>query len=125
MNSFNDNNFKLRFDGEQHQLDANVLISSLIHTTAIIQETNTFLDSGKKIEIKVKALEKGSFLIHIELIETTFDSLKTIFTRENIETGGIIISAFVGFIEIKKHPNKIGCFFDYFLGIVICCSPST
>lgn len=112
MNSFNDNNFKLRFDGEQHQLDANVLISSLIHTTAIIQETNKFLDSGKKIEIKVKALEKGSFLIHIELIETTFDSLKIIFTRENIETGGIIISAFVGFIEIKKFlkgksPKKI------------------
>jgi len=107
MNSFNDNNFKLRFDGEQHQLDANVLISSLIHTTAIIQETNKFLDSGKKIEIKVKALEKGSFLIHIELIETTFDSLKTIFTRENIETGGIIISAFVGFIEIKKFLKGI------------------
>ncbi|MCE5330678.1 MAG: hypothetical protein LLF95_00885 [Bacteroidales bacterium] len=112
MNSFNDNNFKLRFDGEQHQLDANVLISSLIHTTTIIQELNRYFDSGKKIEIKVKALEKGSFQINIELIETVIDSLKTIFTKENIEIGSLLITSFVGLIEIKKFlkgkkPSKI------------------
>lgn len=112
MNSFNDNNFKLRFDGEQHQLDANVLISSLIHTTTIIQEVNRYFDSGKKIEIKVKALEKGSFQINIELIETVIGSIKTIFTKENIEIGSLLITSFVGLIEIKKFlkgkkPTKI------------------
>lgn len=112
MNKFNDNNFKLRFDGEQHQLDVNVLISSLIHTTTIIQELNRYFDSGKKIEIKVKALEKGSFQINIELIETVIDSLKTIFTKENLELGSWLITSFVGLIEIKKflkgkRPRKI------------------
>jgi len=97
------NNFKIKFDGQTHQVDAQVLISSLIHTTTIIQELNKYSDSGKKIEIKVKALEKGSFLIHLELLETTFESLKTIFTKENIIVASSIITGLVGLIQLKKH----------------------
>jgi len=58
-----DNDFKIKFDGQQHQVDANVLISSLIHTTTIVQEVNKYLNSGKKIDINVKSLEKGSFYV--------------------------------------------------------------
>ncbi|MDR0801593.1 hypothetical protein [Fluviicola sp.] len=97
------NNFKIKFDGQAHQVDAQVLISSLIHTTTIIQELNKHLDSGKKIEIKVKALEKGSFLIHLELLETTLESLKNIFTKENIIVASSIITGLVALIELKKH----------------------
>jgi hypothetical protein len=96
------NDFKIKFDGQQHQVDANVLVSSLIHTTTIVQEVNRYLNSGKRIEIKVKALEKGSFLCHIELVETTLDSLKNLLTKENIEVGAAIVGAVVGLIELKK-----------------------
>jgi hypothetical protein len=103
-----DNDFKIKFDGQQHQVDANVLISSLIHTTTIVQEVNKYLNSGKKIDIKVKALEKGSFLCHIELVETTLDTLKNLLTKENIEVGAAIIGSVVGLIELKKflHGKK-------------------
>lgn len=97
-----DTDFKIKFDGEKHQIDANLLVNNLIHTTTIIQELNRNLDSGKRIEIKIKALEKGSFLIHIDLIETVLDGLKNLLTRENAETAGVIIGAFVGLIELKK-----------------------
>lgn len=96
------NDFKIKFDGQQHQVDANVLVSSLIHTTTIVQEVNKYLNSGKKIEIKVKALEKGSFLCHIELVETTLDTLKNLLTKDNIEVGAAIIGTVVGLIELKK-----------------------
>jgi hypothetical protein len=96
------NNFKLKFDGQQHQIDANVLISSLIHTTTIIQEINKCLDAGKKIEVKVKALEKGSFLINIELLESSLEALKNIFTRENVQITASLVTIFVGLITIKK-----------------------
>ncbi|MBK7682987.1 MAG: hypothetical protein KA347_01320 [Bacteroidia bacterium] len=96
------NDFKIKFDGQQHQVDANVLVSSLIHTTTIVQEVNKYLNSGKKIEIKVKALEKGSFLCHIELVETTIDSLKNLLTKDNIEVGAAIVTTVVGIIELKK-----------------------
>ena len=99
----NGNNFKIKFDGQTHQVDAQILISSLIHTTTIIQELNKCLDTGKKISIKVNAPEKGSFLINIELLETTFESIKGIFTKENILFVGGIISGLVALIELKKH----------------------
>ncbi|MBC7439786.1 MAG: hypothetical protein H7250_07370 [Flavobacterium sp.] len=94
--------FKIKFDGEKHQIDANLLVNNLIHTTSIIQEINRNLDSGKKLDIQIKALEKGSFLIHIELIESTFENLKNLLTRENIEIAGSVIGIFVGLIELKK-----------------------
>jgi hypothetical protein len=97
-----DNDFKIKFDGQQPQVDANVLVSSLIHTTTIVQEVNRYLNSGKKIELKVKALEKGSFLCHIELVETTVETLKNLLTEENIEVGSAIVSSVVGLIQLKK-----------------------
>lgn len=97
-----DNNFKIKFDGQQPQVDANVLVSSLIHTTTVVQEVNRYLNSGKKIELKVKALEKGSFLCHIELVETAVETLKNLLTKDNIEYGAAIVASVVGLIEIKK-----------------------
>lgn len=94
--------FKIKFDGEKHQIDANLLVNNLIHTSTIIQELNRNLDSGKKIDIKIKALEKGSFLIHIDLIELSFEVLKNLLTKDNIVVAGSIISSFVGLIELKK-----------------------
>jgi hypothetical protein len=83
--------FKIKFDGEKHQIDVNLLVNNLIHTTSIIQEINRNLDSGKKIDIQIKALEKGSFLIHIDLVESTLSNLKNLLTRENIELAGSVI----------------------------------
>lgn len=97
-----DNNFKIKFDGQEHQLDANTLINSLIHTSSIIQEVNSYYNSGKKIEIKIKALEKGSFLINIELVETILDNLKNLLTKDNVEYAAAIIGSLVGLIELKK-----------------------
>jgi hypothetical protein len=101
-NELKENSFKIKFDGQQHQVDANVLINSLIHTTKIIQETNKYLNSGKQIDIKVKALEKGSFLVNLELVPTIVDSLKNLLTRENLSIAVEIITLFVGFLELKK-----------------------
>ncbi|MBK9247781.1 MAG: hypothetical protein IPM69_06600 [Ignavibacteria bacterium] len=102
MNPIISNDFKIKFDGQPQQIDANVLISSLIHTTDIVQEVNRYLNTGKKIEIKVKALEKGSFLVHIELLETAIDTLKNLFTKENIEVAAGIITIVSGLIGLKK-----------------------
>lgn len=97
-----DTDFKIKFDGEKHQIDANLLINNLIHTTSIIQEINRNLDSGKKLDIQIKALEKGSFLIHIDLIESAYENLKNLLTKENVEIAASVIGTFVGLIELKK-----------------------
>ena len=97
-----DSDFKIKFDGQTHQISANIFINSLMHTTTIIEEISRYYDSGKKIEIKINALEKGSFLVHIELIETVVASLKSLFTTDNIKLAAEIIGAFVGLTQLKK-----------------------
>jgi hypothetical protein len=96
------NEFKLKFDGQISQIDANILISSLIHTSNVIQEINRLLDSGKKIQVKIKAPEKGSFLIQINLIESVIESLRGLFTVDNITVTASIITILLGTIKIKK-----------------------
>lgn len=98
-----ENDFKVKFDGQMHQIDAQVLIVNLLSLSNAIHEINRELGTGKEIKIKVKALEKGSFLIHIELIESILDGVLNVFNRQNIETTGYIIASIVGIIEIKKH----------------------
>ena len=106
------NEFKINFDGETSKVDANTLINSLIHITNIIQEINAETNIDTKIEIKIKALEKGSFFIHIELLSDFLDTLKNIFTEDNIKIGGSIIAIFKGLFELhkflkSKKPNKV------------------
>lgn len=98
-----DTDFKIKFDGEQHQINANLLVNHLIHMTSIIQELNRNLDSGKKVDITIKALQKGSFLIHIDLVETALDNLKNLLTKENAKNASTIIASIVGLISLYKH----------------------
>jgi len=93
---------KIKYQGKTNEIEANVFINSLIHTTTLIQEINKELNTGAKVEIKIKALEKGSFLVHIQIIDIIVESLKNIFTTENIAIGSTIIGSLVGLIELKK-----------------------
>lgn len=107
-----DKDFKIKFDSNYHEVDANVLINSLIHTTSIIHEINDNLDSDKKIDVKVKALEKGSFLVHLELFESVVESSKTLLTKENAALATTILGALVSMFKIRQFlksskPKKI------------------
>ena len=67
--------FKIKFDSNKHQIDANTLINSLLHITNITQEVNRELVTDRKIEIKVNAFKEGSFLVHIILETSLIKSL--------------------------------------------------
>lgn len=72
---------KIVFDGQSSQIDANTLINVLIHSQTVISVANKAYGGGSKsINLKVNAIEKGSFIVDISLVE----SLKDIFTRENV-----------------------------------------
>ena len=50
------------FEGQSNQIDANTLINVLIHYQTVITEANKELGGGAKtIDLKVNAIEKGSF----------------------------------------------------------------
>lgn len=102
LNNFQEVSFKLKYNGAQHQIDANVLINSLAQTTTIIQGINHHIDSGKNIQIKINALEKGSFIVGLEIIETTLNVANTLLTRDNVDIAANIVSVFINLLEIKQ-----------------------
>jgi hypothetical protein len=107
---------KIKFDGQVNQIDVNTLINSLLHITNAIAEVNNELckeiGEYKKIEVKVNAFSSGSFLVHLELIESLGDVLNHLFSRETVEylswIAGILGTtiALKQFLKSKK-PEKV------------------
>ncbi len=103
------NDFKIIFDSDTHEVDIETLIGCLMHTSNVVQEVNKDLATEKKIEVKIKALEKGSFEIHIELVEKLIQS---IFSNDAIQYASGIVTvvgglySFVKFLGGKK-PKEI------------------
>jgi hypothetical protein len=97
-----DNEFKVKFNGELHEIDANTLINTLLHLNSIIQETNREIAPEKKIDVKIKALDKGSFLVHIELVQTILEEASKLFTTENIANASGILTVVAGLYQLKK-----------------------
>ena len=103
------NDFKIRFAGDKHEIDIETLIGCLLHTSNIVQEVNRMLETNKKIEVKIKALEKGSFEIDIELVESLITSLfssdKVSYVADIIE----VVGGLYGFAQLLKgdKPTKI------------------
>lgn len=94
------NEFKIKFGGQLHQVDANTFIYSLVNISTVIQEINQELRSDKKIEIKIKATEEGSFITTLILEHGA--GLAKLFTTENINLTASIIAIFAGVFTIKE-----------------------
>lgn len=73
---------KIKFEGQTHQIDANTLINVLLHYQNVVNKANCELSGGSKnIELKINALEKGSFVIDVSVIES---AIKHIFSSEGM-----------------------------------------
>ncbi|HEY9404384.1 MAG TPA: hypothetical protein VIQ24_17130, partial [Pyrinomonadaceae bacterium] len=100
------NEFKLKFDGELNEVDASTLGYSLLNVTALIQEVNQEVGAGQKIEIKVKAHQPGSFLVHLALDAGQAVPLMDYLTPENLKIAsaalGGIITVVTGLFGLRK-----------------------
>ncbi len=94
---------RMKFDGQLHQVDSNTFISSLIGLTEVIKQVNSELNPGTVVNIKINALEKGSFIAEIatailvtapalpQILDTTcntFDVVKGIYQLRKFLKGG-------------------------------------
>lgn len=96
------------FEGQSNQIDANTLINVLIHYQTIISEANKSLGEGtRNIELKVNAIEKGSFIIDVSLIENV---IKKIFSDEAIgylaDLCAVVGGVFGAYKLLKGKPAK-------------------
>lgn len=67
---------QIKFESESHQIDANTLISALVHYNALLAVVNkNYGDGTKRIDIKVNALREGSFVIDLSLVSGLISAL--------------------------------------------------
>lgn len=88
--------FKIKFDGQLHQVDVNTLLNSLFNITAILQEINNEIEPGEKLNIKVNAFTTGSFNIDLQLVQ---GMVKSIFSKDNVN---YVVDVLVGIFTIKQ-----------------------
>jgi len=108
-----DDQFKIKFDGETHDINALTFINTINNVSTIIKEINSELLSKEnidsKVEIRIKAIAPGSFDITLELIQ---QYAQTLLNPNNIAYGAGIITILGGLFELRKFlksekPQKI------------------
>lgn len=105
----NKESIQIKFDGQSHQIDSNTLINTLIHYNTIINVSNELLGKGdRKVSVKINAIEKGSFVIDIQLID--FSVIQSLFSSENIsylaDLAGVVGGTYALFHKFKGRPVK-------------------
>lgn len=104
--------FTIKFDGNENQLDAFTLINSLYGFATLIQEINYSITPDKKVDVKINALKPGSFCISCEMIEYASIAMKlfppaAIIASGIIEAGGAkylaqVLELVIEFIKLKR-----------------------
>jgi len=97
---------QIKFEGQEHQIDANTLINVLIHYQTVITEANKELSGGAMtIELRVNAIEKGSFIIDVSVVESL---LKQVLSKDSIEylaaLAAVIGGVYKAYKKLKGKP---------------------
>lgn len=95
--------FKIIFGNEDNEVSAETLIACLMHTTTIVHEANKTFGDGKKIEVNIKAFQKGSFEVQIELVQSTLEAVKDLFTSGKAGYVADIIGIVGGVYALVNH----------------------
>lgn len=94
---------KIKFEGQTHQIDANTLINVLIHYQSVISQANKELSGGtKNIELKINALEKGSFVIDVSIVENLISNIFSNETVTYLASLSSIVGGVIGAYRILK-----------------------
>lgn len=95
--------FIIKFGGQDHQIEANTLVNTLIHYSTIINKINDIYGEGEaKVDIKINALKEGSFNIDIDVIGTLKDIGTFIFNKENANYAASVVTILTGVFGLYK-----------------------
>lgn len=94
------NTIQIKFEGEKSQIDANTLINTLIHYNSVLMLINDEYGQGsQKINLVVNAIEKGSFIIDLSVIESV---IKSIFSGKSMGYISDVIAVLGGVLGAYK-----------------------
>ncbi len=98
-------NLEIKFGGDLHEIDVDLLIESLINYSSVTQEASAYLSPGIKVEIKIKAPKQGSFILLLNLVAKETSNL---LAKDNIELAASIVTIVGGLYGLKQWISKNG-----------------
>jgi len=66
------NTFIISYDGQLHSIEANTFANSIVAISRIIEEVNYFISPDSKVEIRIEAIDKGSWKPTIKVCPKNF-----------------------------------------------------
>lgn len=100
-----DKSIEIKFGGDLEEIDVDLLIEALTNYSIVAQETASYLSPSIKVNIKIKAPQRGSFIVLLDLIAKNSGDL---FTRENVAVASEIFTLVGGLYAFKKWISKNG-----------------
>lgn len=106
-------NFKIKFDGKLHEVDVNTFLITLTSINEVIQEINGEINisnhSENRVAVKVKAIQKGSFEVYLDIIQNLGE---TLLSPNNVNYAAGVLTVLTGLFGLKqflkaKKPKKI------------------
>ena len=94
---------KIIYGGDSHEIDAEVLIESLVSYSVVIQEASAYLSPESKVNIKIKAHQEGSFELLLNIIA---DGGGGLFDKDTVEYAGSLVAIVGGLYELNKFLSK-------------------
>lgn len=96
--------FTIRYEVEENEIDIDALIESLDGFKQSINEVKRFHNPDGNLDIKIKALEKGSFMVFLGLYLTeNLNLIASVLSKENVKLTAAILSTLVNSIKLKSH----------------------
>ncbi len=100
---------RVKYGGELKEINVNTFLSSLSGISATIDEVSNEIGEGQKLEIRIRAIEQGSFLIDIGLIAVpVLDIVRTI----DVDVISKVVRTVVDIFKLRKFlkgekPEKV------------------
>lgn len=90
--------FVISYDGELHSVEANTFANSIVALSRIIEEINYLLSPDTKVEIRIEAIDKGSFKPTIRVCKKLWNKVAPFLPEKN-NTVPIFISLLALFAQ--------------------------
>ncbi len=92
--------FKVIYEGDQHDIRADVLLDSIGSVTDLVSTINSEVGGGRDIKIRISAPERGSFGIDLTVLT---DIATTVMSEEVVTYTGSLVGTMTGLYELHKH----------------------
>jgi hypothetical protein len=101
-----DSVLKIKFQCPTNEIDGDTFTNAFIGFSRIIWAVNEELDTGRKINIRIRAIESGSFIFDIQLVAGILENIKNLFAAHDPKVVAEVLAAVLGILKLVKTMQK-------------------